>query len=278
MKKITLITLILISLGGFSFAHTETDTGLVKKAALNYIEGFYEGNTDKLSSCLVPTLHKFGFWKKRGSDTYENAGFMTFKGAITFAKNVRDKKTFPKPDAPKGVEVLDVLDKIAITKITAWWGVDYALLAKNDGKWMIRQILWEGPAKTASPTDADKQGAKNAGLGYIEGFYQGDDSKLTSSLKPTLFKFGYGINKKTGKYSKGSRMTFKQAIDYAKWVKEKNRFAKTDAPKKVEVLDVINHIAAIKVTAWWGIDYMLLSKNDDKWMVEQVLWAAVPKK
>ncbi|NNK81307.1 MAG: hypothetical protein HKO93_07400, partial [Flavobacteriales bacterium] len=44
------------------------------------------------------------------------------------------------------------------------------------------------------------------------------------------------------------------------------------APMEVEVLDVMNHIAAAKVTAWWGYDYILLSKEGDKWMIEQVLW------
>ena len=67
-------------------------------------------------------------------------------------------------------------------------------------------------------------------------------------------------------------MTYRQALDYAKNVFEKKHFAKQDAPKKVDVLDVQNAIAAAKVTAWWGIDYVLLSKQDEKWMIEQVLW------
>ena len=49
-------------------------------------------------------------------------------------------------------------------------------------------------------------------------------------------------------------------------------FAKKDAPKKIEVLDLGNSIASAKITAWWGIDYILLSKRGDKWMIEQVLW------
>ncbi len=278
MKKFTLIAIIILSLGSFTFANVLSDKEAVEKASLNYIEGFYEGDTEKLSNALIPTMHKFGFWKNKDTGKYENAGFMTFEEALKFATTVKEKKQFPKADAPKKVEVIEVLDKIAITKVTAWWGIDYMLLAKNDGKWLIRQILWEGPTPTADPTDADKAGAKNAGLGYIEGFYEGDASKLTNSLKPTLFKFGYGFNKKEGKYRDGSQMTFEKAIAYANDVKEKKQFAKPDAPKIVEVLDVSNHIAAVKVTAWWGVDYMLLSKEGDKWMIEQVLWAGIPSK
>jgi hypothetical protein len=113
---------------------------------------------------------------------------------------------------------------------------------------------------------------ERACLDYIEGFYEGDTTKLIRSLKPTLYKFGYWQDKKTGKYEPDEHMTWQQAIDYAKQVFEKKKFTKADAPKKVEVLDIMNTIAAAKVTAWWGVDYVLLAKQDGKWMIEQVLW------
>ena len=82
----------------------------------------------------------------------------------------------------------------------------------------------------------------------------------------------YWKNKTTGSYEPDGQMTFRQAIDYAKRVAEKKNFAKEDSPKKVEILDVGNSIAAAKVTAWWGIDYILLSRQNDRWMIDQVLW------
>ncbi|MCB1023020.1 MAG: nuclear transport factor 2 family protein [Acidobacteria bacterium] len=278
MKKLTFIAILLLCLAGYSFAETKTDTEEVEKASLNYIEGFYEGNGEKLRACLIPSMLKYGFWKKQGSESFEPEGTMSFEEALKFAANVKEKKSYPKADAPKKVEVLEVSDKIAISKVTAWWGVDYLMLAKNDGKWMIRQILWEGPAKTASPAESDKTGVKNAGLGYIEGFYEGDTAKLTNSLRPKMFKYGYGYNRRTNQFGEGGQMTFDEAIAYAKGVKESKKFPGPDAPKKVEVIDVMNHIAAVKVTAWWGIDYILLSKTGGKWMIEQVLWSGVPPK
>ena len=58
----------------------------------------------------------------------------------------------------------------------------------------------------------------------------------------------------------------------------KKDFAKSVSPKKVEVLDIGATIASAKVTAWWGIDYILLSKQGDKWVIEQVLWEGRPIK
>jgi hypothetical protein len=124
--------------------------------------------------------------------------------------------------------------------------------------------------KTGAGQEA-KQKVERACLDYIEGFYEGDTSKLIRSLKPTLYKFGYWKNKE-GKYDPDGQMTYRQALDYAKRVLDKKNFAKAGSPKKVEVLDVMNNIASAKVTAWWGVDYILLSKQGDAWMIEQVLW------
>ena len=121
-------------------------------------------------------------------------------------------------------------------------------------------------------TAQDKEKVEKACLNYIEGFYEGDTSKLIAALKPSLYKIGYWKNKTTGNYDFDGQMTWRQALNYAKGIFEKKSFAKADAPKKVEVLDIGNSIASAKVTAWWGIDYILLSKQSDKWMIEQVLW------
>lgn len=124
----------------------------------------------------------------------------------------------------------------------------------------------------------EKEKVERACLDYLEGFYQGDTTKLIRSLRPTLYKFGYWRSEKTGKYESDGQMTFREAVKYAANVLAKKSFAKPDAPKKVEILDIGNHIASAKVTAWWGIDYILLARQDDRWMIEQVLWEGPPKK
>ena len=63
----------------------------------------------------------------------------------TIQKNVLAKKNFAKPDAPKKVEILDIGNSISSAKVSAWWGIDYILLAKQGDQWMIEQVLWEGP-------------------------------------------------------------------------------------------------------------------------------------
>lgn len=117
----------------------------VEKACLNYIEGFYEGDTTKLVAALKPSMYKIGYWKNKNTGVYDFDGQMTYRAAMDYAKNVMAKKNFAKPDAPKKVEVLDIGSSIASAKVTAWWGIDYILLSKQGDKWIIEQVLWEGP-------------------------------------------------------------------------------------------------------------------------------------
>ena len=127
-------------------------------------------------------------------------------------------------------------------------------------------------ALTNLSAQSDKDQILLACNDYIDGFYNGDSTKLIRSLKPELFKFGYWKDKKTGKYAEDGQMTFRQAVAYAKGVAAKKNFAKEGTVRKVEILDAMDQIAAAKVTAWWGVDYILLSKREGRWIIEQVLW------
>ena len=120
-----------------------TDSTRIQRAALNYIEGFYEGDTLKLQQSLSPTLYKYGYFKSKTGE-YEGEP-MTYAEAIAYAKRVFEKKRFAKAEAPKDVFLLDVQSNIACAKIHAWWGLDYLLLAKNGDSWRIEQVLWQGP-------------------------------------------------------------------------------------------------------------------------------------
>lgn len=141
MKKYTL-TLLMLIVGLPALAQTEADTEAVRRAALDYIEAFYNGETDKLIRSVHSDVDKYGYFVKRGETTYSGEP-MSYQEMLDYAEAVKEKGRKPRADAPKEVEVLDVQDQTAAVKIRAWWGTDYMLLAKYDGTWKIRQVLWQ---------------------------------------------------------------------------------------------------------------------------------------
>ena len=86
-----------------------------------------------------------------------------------------------------------------------------------------------------------------------------------------MFKYGFYIPRGKTAYE-GERMSWEEILDYARKFRANNRTTPATAPKKVELLDVLDQTAAAKVTAWWGTDYLLLGKYEGKWMISHVLW------
>lgn len=114
----------------------------VRLAALDYVEGIYNVQPERIQKSVHPTLDKRGFYKKDQSTPYAEMP-MTFDQLVNLSKTWN--KEGKRDTSVKQVEVLDVLDQTAVAKVRASWGVDYMLLGKFDGTWKITQILWQSP-------------------------------------------------------------------------------------------------------------------------------------
>jgi len=121
----------------------------VRRASLDYLEGFYEGDTAKLQRSVRPEVVKYGF-SRRSADGPYGGNAMSFEQMLAFAERVKAGGR-KRPDSdPKEVEILDILDQTATVKVTAYWGTDYLQLAKYDGNWMILHVLWQSPSEPTS--------------------------------------------------------------------------------------------------------------------------------
>lgn len=123
----------------------------------------------------------------------------------------------------------------------------------------------------------EKQQVENSVLDYVDAFYFGDTTKILRSISPAVVKYGY-YRKKDASLYEGEPMSFRQMLDYAVSVKKRNNPNAAKLEKKIEVLDHQDQTASAKLTAWWGTDYILLAKQNDKWMITHVLWQSPPKK
>ncbi|HEX6643582.1 MAG TPA: nuclear transport factor 2 family protein [Gemmatimonadales bacterium] len=136
-------------------------------------------------------------------------------------------------------------------------------------------LLTLAPAAAAQAT-ADSAGVRAAVLDYVEGFYEGDSTRLVRSIRPEVVKYGFFVPRDSATY-RGEPMSFAEMHAYANGVKRNNRQAPASAPKEIELLDVQDQTAAAKLTAWWGTDYIHLAKYDGRWMIVHVLWQTPPR-
>ena len=118
------------------------DRAAVRAAVLDYVDGFYEGDSTKHVRSVAKEVYKYGYSKR--DDGYTGMQ-MTWAGFMSFDRGVREGRNRPPADAPKDIVLFDVNDQTASAKLTAWWGIDYLLLAKRDGRWMVTHVMWQSP-------------------------------------------------------------------------------------------------------------------------------------
>ncbi|MGQ0647239.1 MAG: nuclear transport factor 2 family protein [Gemmatimonadaceae bacterium] len=131
-------------------------------------------------------------------------------------------------------------------------------------------------AQSTTSAAAEREAVRRAALDYVEGFYEGDSTKLMRSIRPEVYKYGFFIPRGSAQY-KGEQMPWPEFLSYARNIKTSGRTASATAPKDIQLLDVVDQTASVKLTAFWGIDYLLMGKFDGTWMITHVLWQSRPR-
>jgi hypothetical protein len=122
-------------------AQTSTDTTAIRATALNYVEGWYEGNAERMAKALHPELVK----RIVVRDTTTGRTMVQGMGTSVLVNSTRHGygKETPRERQQKDVSVLDVFGNAASVKaVMADW-IDYMHMAKVDGRWVIVNVLWE---------------------------------------------------------------------------------------------------------------------------------------
>jgi hypothetical protein len=128
-------------------AQTAADSAGIRAAAMDYLDGFYLGDSTRHLRSIRPEVYKYGYYRPADSSSYRGMQ-MAWPAFHNFTRGVREHRINTPPDAPKLVQLLDVQDQTAAVRVDAWWGSDYLLLGKErDGRWMIGHVLWQSPPK-----------------------------------------------------------------------------------------------------------------------------------
>ncbi len=131
-------------------AQSTQDTLAVRRVALDYLEGFYEGDTAKLVRSVRPEVFKYGFYRNT-KDNSILGEHMPFAEFLSYARSVKARGRPAPPTARRDVRVLDMLDQTASVRVDASWGTDYLLIGRYEGRWMISHVLWQSPPRAPRP-------------------------------------------------------------------------------------------------------------------------------
>ncbi len=134
-------------------AQLPQDREAITRAALDYVEGWFEGNVARMDRALHPLLAK----RQAGVDPM---GDLSKGQMLDFTKRGGGKAT-PKDQWGIKVNLLDVSADMAVVRVDSVSYVDHLQMAKSEGQWRIVHVLWTlrnpagvPPAVPANPEPA----------------------------------------------------------------------------------------------------------------------------
>lgn len=142
MKKLVIFVpwvCVLFLVTGGAGAQTPDEKTAIRKAALDYIEGWYQADAARMDRALYKELAKRAIFNAGNGEKFVNLT----KPQMVEATQKGGGHSRPAATWNIKVDVLDVYHEIATVRTECADYIDYLHLAKSEGKWQIVNVLWQ---------------------------------------------------------------------------------------------------------------------------------------
>jgi hypothetical protein len=125
-------------------AQTAADSAAIKATALDYIEGWYQGNAERMERAVHPDLAK-----RIVNSNERGRSALGHQSAMTLVQNTRrgGGKETPAAERRTDVRVLDIFQNTASVRVDADAWIDYLHIVRWNGRWVIINVLWENRSR-----------------------------------------------------------------------------------------------------------------------------------
>jgi hypothetical protein len=117
------------------------DAAALRRVALDYIEGWYEGDPARMARALHPELAKRIVVADRASGR-QRLDSMNAETLVERTRVALGSRT-PPEKRQKDITILDRFGDAAVVRMEAAEFVDFLEIARIDGEWKIVNVLWE---------------------------------------------------------------------------------------------------------------------------------------
>lgn len=139
---------------------------------------------------------------------------------------------------------------------------------------MVFLLVLAGVAWADQPDDETL--IREAVLNYVNAIYEVNPKLLDKSVSPKLQKVGY-VPKSDGSGYRDMWMTFDELKALASHYNQDGEIDPATAKRDILILDKLDQTAVVRLDAAWGIDFIELVREGDKWMILNVIWQTYPE-
>jgi peroxiredoxin len=242
------------------------DSVAIRQAVLDFAEGYYSGDVARIeraiyqdiNRCTPRDLPQTG----RTATTYS-----TYSGLI---ENTRAKVGALDDTARHiQVQILDIDNDVANTKLISASFVDYHQLIKLDNQWKIINGL-SGPGTSLPPRmkdfkpDNERAAIERAALDYLAGLYATDAKRLELTIDPEFSKIALVPLQQTGKTGlrrQRAEATIENAL--ARVGKQDEEYRDFSA----RIIDITDGLAVVRADAIGAYEFLQMYKATGQWRV-----------
>lgn len=137
----TTIVMALILASVPAAAQSAQDSAAIRSTALDYIDGWWSGDAQRMASALHPELVK----RIRGADPSGGREWIDNQGASRLVRGTArgGGRETPLADRRSDVRILEIFQNTASVRVDAGPWVDYMHVVRWGGRWVILNVLWE---------------------------------------------------------------------------------------------------------------------------------------
>jgi hypothetical protein len=142
VRTVVALALVLVA-SSVAAAQTAADSAGIRATALDYIDGWWSADAQRMASALHPELVK----RIRGIDPTGGGGreWIDQMGASRLVRGTGRGGGRETPVAARrsDVRILDIFQNTASVRVDAGPWVDYMQMVRWAGRWVILNVLWE---------------------------------------------------------------------------------------------------------------------------------------
>ena len=235
------------------------DEAAIVQTALDYFEGWFDGDVTRMRRALHPELAKRAPTEDRRTLNETTAEWMLDATAKHLGKerDVRDRRI--------EIELVDVCGPIASAVVRSAVYREYLHLVRTNG-WKLVNALWQWSERNGG---ADERAVVRAALDYFEGWFDGDAERMRRALHP-------GLAKRPGRVDHSvagtvGTLTAREMIDRTAAGVGRTRDV-PDRAIEVELVDSHADIASAIVRSAVYHEYLHLILTPDGWKIVNTLW------
>ncbi len=261
----------------------------ITDAIEEYVRARYAGDLETLRARTHPDIARRTvadtYWEQPSKDWVKPST----QEQLSFAPTSLNKARMDNPESGRcDIQVFDITQRTASAAVEMEDAVDYLHMIHFDGRWVIADsavINLDNPgdtppaiteSETAGRQSRDHKAIEKLARDYCVGFYQINGKKVQRTCHT-------GLSKRVVEHADAGNFDYLREITYEEIEILGNTFNKSfgfnpdTARVDIDIYEVRENVAAVKMTGTIWFDYFHMLKLNGKWQIVNIMFETLPR-